>query len=287
MARTGWKRTKEARDGLRVLKTPEGRIVFAPPVHEALARSWLAHWKDWFGVNRVHLENASSKRHVALVESELGTLVAKRDRPHRLRMVLQKLGLRTPRGVRSFWWGRSLRAAGMCVPEPLACLQAREGACLLSRWIEGDSPWRFLSDCPPAQREAKREQALRAMAETISKLHASGFRNRDMKEPNWLVGHATGKVEMWCVDLDGVAPLKGALTLETIADDLAPLYLSFITGPAEEIGMDASHWQAFLHCYLSSLPEERAPRRVSLQDLAAQTERRAEQRCAQRVLEVG
>lgn len=282
MAGTGWKRTRSAREDLDALKTSEGSIVFAPPVPETLARSWLARWRDWFGVDRVTIDNASHKRHLAKVESEVGTLVAKRDRPHKLRTFLQKVNLRTPRGLRSFWLGRSLRAAGVRVPEPLACLRVRGSACLLSRWVDGESPWSFLSAFPPEERETKREQALRAIAETVSKLHSSGFRNRDLKEPNLLIDPHRGELEVWCVDLDGVASLKRSPTLEIIVDDLAPLYLSFIEGPAEEIGMGASHWQIFLDHYLARSPAEGALRRVTIEELAVKTERRLEERFARR-----
>ena len=232
----------------RELSGRTGRMVYAPVVPDELAAAWLEEHGAWF----------EDDAQLAVVERKtpLGRVVAKRERPRGWKGSLVRVHARRFRSPAAFHLGRELLDTGLLTPEPLACVTSRGGeephACLIARHAAGLDPWRFLSDEPSALREL-----VAALAAALARLHATGFRHRDLKGPNILVRRSEeGSIDVLWMDLESLERPR-SMTDGVRVRDLARLGMSFDSARARRAGVRADAWPTFVQAYL-----ERARRRT-------------------------
>jgi len=247
----------------------ERAVLVAPEVPPELVAAWSEGWEDWFGPARVPLPRAPEKRHLALVSCPLGTLAAKREAPRGWRRSLAALGARELRSAQAFRRAHALLGCGLATPEPLAVLARRElGDCeavLLTRYVEGRGPWEHL------RAGGGLDALIAALARELARLHAAGFRHRDLKVSNLLVtGSATEPRIVW-TDLDGLRRI-GSVPPLLRARDLARLSMSFESAEARAAGVRAEHWPALVAAYLEAAGG-RAPTADELGRYLARTRR--------------
>ena len=221
----------------------------APDVEAELAQGWRRSFWRWFEDDRLRLPGLDSGR-LALVDSPLGRLVAKRDGR---RGWLVWSGLRAAHGLRAFRVGRALQQHGIPCAEPLAYVQRRglpplvDGA-LISRYVSAPHLWDFLEE--KASCEPRLEPMLAALAEGLAQLHGAGFRHRDLKASNLLAQqHGPAALRIVFIDLDGARGPK-RIPLRLRQRDLARLAASFLTPRALGLGIESGHWSQLLAAYL-------------------------------------
>jgi tRNA A-37 threonylcarbamoyl transferase component Bud32 len=227
-----------------------GRILHADEVPPDLAATWGAAHGDWFGAGRRALPNAPDRPHLALVDSPLGPVVAKREAPRGWKRPLVRVGARGHRAERAFRHGHALLERGLSTPTPLACIalpgSADAEAVLVTRWVDARDPWSFLTETG-----GDLEELLATLAGELARLHAAGYRHRDLKAPNVLVRRGdAGALEVLWIDLDGLAARRvgGALRQR----DLARLCASFETPESRRAGVRADAWPRFVQRYLEA-----------------------------------
>ena len=233
----------------RELSSASGRVLYAPELGEARAREWLDAHPGWF-VDGAPVPGAEGAEHLVRVESPLGPLVAKREVPRGWKASLVRTGVRPLRSERCFHLARELLWAGIATPEPLACI-TRSGreACLVTRYVEAWTPWTYLLRGGASGRVHELEETL---ARTVARLHARGFRHRDLKAPNLLTRSAPGGgVEVLLVDLEG-ASRSAAITESIRVRDLARLCTSFESAAARLAGVHADSWPRVVRHYLKT-----------------------------------
>ena len=222
--------------------------ILAPSLSAELGRDWARHWPRWFGPQRVVLPRAPEKEHLALVETALGRVVAKREVPEGWKRSLSALRARPLRSLAAFRAAAALLARGLETPEPLAVLETRGfGACeavLVTRYVEGCGPWDFL------QRGGGPERLAETLAHALARLHAAGFRHRDLKASNLLLREQESErlVLVW-TDLEGLRHL-GSIPPLFRARDLARLSMSFQSAQARAAGVRADDWPGLVNIYL-------------------------------------
>src|SRR5262245_7567949 len=237
--------------------------VAAPSLPAELGRAWMRDWTGWFGPGRVGLPCAPEKDWLALVETPIGPVVAKRERGRAWKRSLAALGALPPRTERAFRLAKELREAGLPAPEPLAVLGTPGKSALVVRYVEGAGPWHL------APEVATRERLLACLAEGIARLHAAGFRHRDMKASNVLLVRAGVELELVWVDLDGLA-WRGTVEPHVRARDLARLCTSFASAEARAAGVRADAWPELVRRYLV-FALGRPPEEDELEQLLART----------------
>ncbi len=99
------------------------------------------------------------------------------------------------------------------MPRPLlACcsnrLLVRGGSFLASEWIAGSEnlhlfAWR-IAELPAKERLHLAAACAEQLGRLIGRMHAAGAVHRDLKAANFLARDASGGVEVWLVDLDGL-----------------------------------------------------------------------------------
>ncbi|HED66811.1 MAG TPA: hypothetical protein ENJ09_14800 [Planctomycetes bacterium] len=216
----------------------------AESVSDELYASWREAEPSWFAGEASPLPTAPTCPHLRLVQSPLGPVVAKRAH-------------RRARAVRAFDLARSLLARGLATPEPLAAWPSpHDGASiLLTRLAPGHSPWNALREKGGAATRTARAFAETA-GHTIARLHAAGFRHRDLKEPNLLLtGDPDRGFSLTFLDLDGLFE-RGDLSRRSRVRDLARLRVSFSSRAALEAGIRPHHFRRVLHSYLEETPAE-------------------------------
>jgi len=235
----------------REISTAAGRIVFDPEVDEAQAREWLADHPRWFAADGAAVPGAEGDPDLVLIDCARGQAVAKREVPHGWKASLARTGARGFRSERAFRLARQLAVAGIPTPEALACitLPGRE-ACLITRFVEAQTPWTYLLGRGSSDAVRELEQAL---ARAISRLHARGFRHRDLKAPNLLLRVAADRAgpEVLFLDLESAARVA-AVTAATRVRDLARLCMSFESAAARLAGVHADSWPRFVRDYLEA-----------------------------------
>lgn len=210
-----------------------------------LGRAWARAWRSWFGAGRVPLPRAPEREELALVETPLGRVVAKRTRVRGWKGSLAALGARTPRAERAFEAGRALLARGLATPEPLAVLGRPRDAVLVTRYVEGRGPWEVLAQSGAV------EELLATLAAGLARLHACGFRHRDLKASNLLLREGGAGPELVWTDLDGLRQI-GTVEPRVRARDLARLGTSFESAEARAAGIRAGHWGELVRRYLGA-----------------------------------
>jgi tRNA A-37 threonylcarbamoyl transferase component Bud32 len=241
------------------------RVRYASEVPEAEARAWLSAFRVEFGGALRPLPRAPDKAHVALLDSALGPLVVKRERVRGLKRTLVRRGLRGFRSEEAFEKGLAFAAAGFATAQPIACFGARAGvaACLITRYVDGLDPWRFVAESrEPA---AVRRRVVEALAQLVAELHAAGFRHRDLKAPNLLLREDAGKLVVHVIDLDGLERPRSVSNAVRIRD-LARLCVSFDSDAARAAGVELADWKRCVELYA-----ERAPDAPPVAELFART----------------
>ena len=146
-------------------------------------------------------------------------------------------------------WGRPLRnyeaagrlsAAGIAVPEPLACLRLPGAVLLLSEGLPGGDNlhqwWRS------GERGERGRRVLRAVGELLAKVHAAGFAHGDCKWHNLLLY----REQIFLVDLDSAR--RASRGDRAQGRDLARFTLN-----AEELALERADYAAFLDSYISCI----------------------------------
>ena len=234
----------------------------APALSPALAREWLDSARVWFGPARVPLPRALHKENLALIQTPLGPVVAKREVALGWRRPLVAVRARPLRSLRAYEIAVDLRARGHATPEPLAVL-VRAGmrtleAVLVTRFVEGVGPWEYLRN------GGSPEELRDALAASLARLHACGFRHRDLKAANLLLRAGEERsLELVWTDLDGMRRI-GSVPPFLRARDLARLSMSFESAEARAAGVRADHWPALLEAHLTrALGREPRPEELS------------------------
>ncbi len=233
-----------------------------------LGRQWARDWPSWFGPARVPLPHAPLKTELAWLQTPLGTVVAKRARVRGWKRSLATLG-RVNRPERAFQLARELRARGFASPEPLAVLGRTREAVLVTRYVDGLGPWEFL------RAGHGLEALLATLAGALARLHAAGFRHRDLKASNLLLETSGAAPTLVWTDLDGLRHV-GTVEPRLRAHDLGRLGASFESAEARAAGVRAGHWPELVRRYLE-LALGRAPAPEELERLSARVRRRREQ----------
>lgn len=270
-------------DGLvRELRRESGSILFTAVVPDEVATRWLERHEAWFD---------GEEDDVVRVSTELGDVVAKREQRTGLTGSLVRVGARRLRSLDAFHLGHELLEAGLATPEPLACVTAPAGprACLITRHVEASGPWRFLigerPDPDPAEPAdpATLDELLSVLAKAMARLHAAGFRHRDLKEPNLLVRRdEDGEPEVLWTDLESLARPR-VISDATRCRDLARLAMSFASAHARRAGLRADAWPRFVDAYLR-FARQREPDRDDVGRFLARTRRWSERRIERNVV---
>jgi len=244
----------------------------APALPMEVASEWATSWHAWFGPARAALPRAPEKRHLALVETPLGRVVAKREEPTGWRQSLVVLKARPLRSVRAFERAGELARNALPTPEALCVLERRtpmhREAVLVTRYVDGLGPWEHL------RKSGDPAGLCRALARALARLHRAGFRHRDLKESNLLLREGADGLEVVWTDLDGLRAL-GEVSPHVRARDLARLSVSFESSAARASGVRAGDWPALVHTYLAET-FGREPTRDELGQTLARTRRWAE-----------
>ncbi len=260
------------------LRRGRRRITCAPEVPRELAERWFEAWKEAFGDDRRPVPGMPTKEDLALLETELGDLVLKRERMRGSRAFLRRTGLRRTRAERAFRLGCTMVAGDVPTPEPLAWLVApgTRGVletCLVTRFVRGAGPWETFAAAGAPDDVAAADVVLRALADSLAALHLAGFRHRDLKAPNLLVEDGT-EPRVWILDLDGASrcppPPPPTVTLR----DLSRLCASFGSPPAIDAGVAPEHWRRFMEHYLERTTGA-PPDEPEVSHLVEETSRRA------------
>jgi len=152
---------------------------------------------------------ASSSTRVLGIRLAGKFLVVKQHRP---KTVLRRLRTfrRPSRAIRGYWTALALRRAGIRVPRPRGVMEVRRAGFLVRSYLVSDGVqaaetlFDFLHRIPAG--EARRRIVARGLGRLLGRTEAAGFRNRDLKAPNFLVGPEN---RIWLVDLDGVHRTTG------------------------------------------------------------------------------
>lgn len=188
-------------------------------------------------------ESRSTLVFVAPVGGQL--VVVKRYRKERLAARLL-MALRRSRARRAWTCAYALRAAAIRVPRALGALEARRLRVLrrsyaLAEFVAAaETLKRVLRSEPPGS--ARRLGIARRLGRLLGRIHAAGFRARDLKAANFLVDGA-GRV--WLVDLDGVRPARARRIRARRGRDLARL-LRDVAGSGR---LDPGERRAFVRGY--------------------------------------
>jgi tRNA A-37 threonylcarbamoyl transferase component Bud32 len=161
---------------------------------------------------------------------------------YRCKSLLQRLQFRLGRGraVNSFDNARALRASGLEVPEPLACLRVPDGMLLLAEGIEHGADLKSL--WLEGQADARLEQLMQHAGAALAALHNAGFSHGDCKWSNFLVAGE----RMYLIDLEAVSICNK--TGQECARDLARFTLN-----AEDMGLSRPLYDAFLGTYAEAM----------------------------------
>ncbi|MEP4145765.1 MAG: lipopolysaccharide kinase InaA family protein [Halioglobus sp.] len=144
------------------------------------------------------------------------------------------------RGVASYDNALTLRAAGISVPEPLACLLIADGVMLLSEGITSAADLKTL--WLQGQNDSQLQQLMLNAAHSLAALHAAGFSHGDCKWSNFLVAGE----RMLLIDLESI---QVSSTLGAgCARDLARFTLN-----AEDMGLSQAHFDSFLASYARAM----------------------------------
>jgi tRNA A-37 threonylcarbamoyl transferase component Bud32 len=160
---------------------------------------------------------------------------------YRSKSALQRLAFRLGlgRGVRAFDRAAELAAVGVPVPEPLGCLQVREGMLLLTEGLAQSRDLKSIfSERPP---EVQLRRVIAAAGGGLAALHAAGYAHGDCKWSNLLWSGG----QLFFVDLEGVRRSRPGSS--RCLRDLARFTLN-----AEDMGLPAPAYGVFLESYATA-----------------------------------
>jgi tRNA A-37 threonylcarbamoyl transferase component Bud32 len=236
---------------LRELRRGRARAVYDESVPRELVERWLSEWRTWFGAERVAPEALPRKLDVAVVDSPLGRLVAKRERRTPLRRARVLVHLRL---------ARDLEQAGLRVAPALAALIEPRAACLVQRWQSGASPLDWLARGAGTADDPRGAALVAGLAELVARLHRADFRHRDLKELNLRAVQREGRaIEIVLLDLGGIGRARiGPLVA---ARDLGRLWASLLSAAGLRLGFTAAHARSLAARYLELRHEQPAGER--------------------------
>lgn len=149
---------------------------------------------------------------------------------------VQSLLFRLVRGraLRSYDSAESLRALGVQVAEPLACLGLNGGVLLVTEALPGDDIKALWMQRPDTVRW---DRVMNACGSALAELHDTGYTHGDTKWSNWVWGD--GRLTL--VDLDAI---RHSAQRSRRGRDLARFILN-----AEEMGLPRADFEHFLDAY--------------------------------------
>ncbi|NOT29461.1 MAG: hypothetical protein HOP15_03325 [Planctomycetes bacterium] len=136
-----------------------------------------------------------------------------------------------------------MQAIDLATPAPLAVFGRPDETVLVTRYVEGLGPWELMTEL------GSPEALLTTLAENLARLHAAGFRHRDLKASNLLLVRAPARTELYWTDLDGLRHV-GTVEPRLRARDLARLGTSFESAEARAAGVRAGHWPELVQRYM-------------------------------------
>ncbi|MFT5289029.1 MAG: hypothetical protein ACI8QS_001209 [Planctomycetota bacterium] len=200
----------------------ERRLVCLPGLPPELQERWLGG-SAFEGSEPVSL--AGEREDLALLQSDLGQLVAKRMTHRGLRRIRARF--RPGRAQRAFELGRLMRARGVSTPEPIAWLrESADSDILFVRFVDGRH---LLDSAVPELWEA--------LARAVARLHCAGFRHRDLKAPNIVVTGSKESPIPWLLDLDGARRAPAPPSRRIVVRDAGRIAASLLSESASQRGL--------------------------------------------------
>ncbi|MEH6580566.1 MAG: lipopolysaccharide kinase InaA family protein [Halioglobus sp.] len=147
------------------------------------------------------------------------------------------LGLGYGRGVKSFDAARALSAAGISVPEPLACLAISGGVLLLTEGVTASTDLKSYWTQHAGDNTVQEDLACKAGL-LMADLHRAGFAHGDFKWSNLLLSRGA----FYLVDLEAVGRAK-------VGDGKTARDIARFTLNAEDMAMQAPAFELFLVSY--------------------------------------
>lgn len=244
-------------------------------VPEDLCRSWMREYRGWF--QRKSAGNPSNR--VVLAPGPSRDFLAKRDELAGPRRFLYALLGRPARSQRAFRLGLALVAAAVPTARPLALIErrARHGrweSCLVLERLDAPHLWDFLLEklSDSGARDGLMAHLILALAESIAQLHRAGFRQRDLKATNILIGtRADRQLVASVVDFEGMTEFPAPPSKRVRVRDLARLGVSLRAEPLVKAGVERADWEALVAAYLSAF-EGRSPRLAEVAEVLLLTD---------------
>ena len=235
------------------LYDPPVQATCGAAIPAATCHRWMREYHAWF--QRDAPENPSHR--VVLAPSASGDLLAKRDELALPRRFLYALLGRPARSLRAFRLGLALTAAAVPTARPLALIErrARRGrweSCLVLERLDAPHLWDFLlAELPQAaDRSALMNRLVPALAATISQLHRAGFRQRDLKATNILVGkRPDDELVVSIVDFEGMTQFPAPPSQRVRIRDLARLGVSLRAKALVRAGVERADWESLVAAY--------------------------------------
>jgi tRNA A-37 threonylcarbamoyl transferase component Bud32 len=234
-------------------------------VPRATAARWIEEHPQWFERGR---EPLGARRrlppHVAALTLETGEAIVKAEAVPFLKSARYALSGRPARSHKAFRLALALAAAGARSPRALALIEERpkglvRRSLLVLEAIDAPTLRDFLLERLPGiaaepQRGAEMKDALwRRLASEIARLHAAGFRQRDLKAANILVADdGRGGFDVSLIDLEGMTRLAAPASRRVRTRDLARLHVSLRAPAIAAAGVDEEDWRRLVTSYLES-----------------------------------
>ena len=240
------------------ISEPPLRATCVDSVPEEVCRRWIVEYPGWFESPRPSGLPGGRSR-IAPGVGHGREVFVKRQESSIGRTVFSACLGRPAKSARAFRLGLALSAAGVPTARTLALIERRGGvgkweSCLVLerldacnlRQLVGD----LLPDSPPSI-EFK-SKLVKSLAKSAAALHQAGFRQRDLKAANLLVGDSDGEFVVHFVDFVGMRQFWGAPPLRIRVRDIARLSVSFQAEPFSEAGFDRGDWESFVSTYLEA-----------------------------------
>ena len=243
-----------------------------------VAEVWMQKFPSWFPEKITEGDDAGpAHAKMASLTLETGPSIVKRERPSVVRSVRYALSGRPGRAQRAFRLGLALRRAHVSTAAPLALIEVRRrglvrDSVLVMETVAGETLREFLRS--ETLQEPERLRLFGEIATEVAKLHAAGYRQRDLKAPNILVARgAEDAFSVGLIDLEGMSRLRSVPWRVRIRD-LARLCVSFraleregaSTSPSE------SDWRELLRAYLRQVGDP-LPAHLTAERLERETTR--------------
>ena len=248
-------------------------VTCARDVPRDLAESWLAEHGSWFADDETRVRRLSTVELPpgAVSRSAAATATVKPETVPLSRSLRHAFRARPARSAQAFRLGIALAQAGVRAPRPLAVIESRRRglglirrSCLIMETVDGVTLRDYLlartsSASASSDPAAWKSPLWRAIASAVARLHAAGFRQRDLKASNLMVVeredplvHAEPEIHL--VDLEGMtqlgAPPAGRVRQRDLARLLVSLRAVARRAPGHPAAPGESDWEEFIGLYL-------------------------------------